>query len=213
MVQDRLSNIREYFQSLEQYEGKWVVCVNFKPKWCAYSSENGKINAIQDENVAYRFWYIATDTSVSLDNIIDLIEETINTNIDAFKKAELFQKKASELKVLFSSEEYTYNDLLALKFVFDYKNESKPTDIIESVKQDIKKKAKAKTKKDVIKQLNSDISNSTDIPESVVQATKNVNSQPKEEKLNVPVNEKINEFHETRNASDLSKSEIDDLRG
>jgi hypothetical protein len=202
MIQDRLNSIKEYFQSLEQYDGKWVICVNFKEKWVAYTPENGKIKAVGDEKVPNRFWYAANSTSVTLDDIIDLIEETIETNIDAIKKAELFKTKISELKVLFSRDEYNFNKLKTLKFVFDDAR-SIVNNEIEDKKIETKKKNKTKSKKDAIQQLNSDI-NDIPIAESINQSVEFVETSKHNE---------MNNLHETKNASELSNSEIDDLRG
>jgi hypothetical protein len=230
-MQDKLVKIKEYFQSLEQYEGKWVVCVNYKEKWGAYSSDDGKINAIPDEKVPCRFWYIANDKSITLDDILDLISETVETNIDALKKAELFKVYISKLKVLFSSEEYTYNDLSRLTFTFNdvidnthledkvATNTNVPTTNSKSVLSGRKSsKKKTTSKKDVIKQLNSNIDTtitSIDNTQSSGKLDESNYTLPEHEsnQLNVPVNENIDEFHEARKASDLSKSEIDDLRG
>lgn len=119
MLQNRLDKIKDYFQSIERYDGKWLVCVRYNPKWGAYDSEDKLVKAAADEKQPDIWWYYATNPNVDIEKIFDLIEETIQTNLDAIKKAELFKLKANELKQLFSNEKISFKQLQTLKFVFD----------------------------------------------------------------------------------------------
>ena len=125
MLQNRLDKIKDYFQSIERYDGKWLVCVRYNPKWGAYDSEDKLVKAAADEKQPDIWWYYATKPNVDIERIFDLIEETIQTNLDAIKKAELFKLKANELKQLFSNEKISFKQLQTLKFVFDDSEASK----------------------------------------------------------------------------------------
>ena len=114
-----INKIKEYFLSMEMYEGRWVIVVKYRPKWGAYSSEDGRIKVSADENQEDVWWYYATDDKVEVDDIINLITETVATNIEAIKKVELFKIKAGELKQIFSDETLSFKTLQTLKFVFD----------------------------------------------------------------------------------------------
>lgn len=197
MLQDRLNKIKDYFQSIEQFDGKWVICVKYKSKWGAYPSDNGRINAVPDETTPDVWWYYGKDANVDIDSIFDLIDETIQTNLDAVRKVELFKLKANELKQLFSDETISFKKLQTLKFVFD------ETVAKENIKPKKNNRKKPMSKKDILK-----------IDDSVVEETEAIVEEKVSE--NVPYVEAPvpTQPQETVvNATDLTQEEIDDLRG
>lgn len=203
MLQDRLNKIKDYFQSIEQFEGKWVICVKYKPKWGAYPSEGGKINAVPDENTPDVWWYYGKDDKVDIDSIFDLIDETIQTNLDAIRKVELFKLKAEELKRIFSDDSISFKKLQTLRFVFDEKiamNDSKPKK---------GKRSKPMSKKDILK---IDDSVADEVTEPVKE---NSDGQISESACGDAKKDSYDtENTETAvNATELSQEEIDDLRG
>ena len=119
MLQERLNKIKDYFQSMEIMEGKWVLCVRYKPNWGAFPSEDNRIQAIPDESTPNVYWYYSEDKNCDIEEILNLIDETIQTNLEAIKKVELFKLKGEELKRLFSDENVTFAQLQTLKFVMD----------------------------------------------------------------------------------------------
>lgn len=203
MLQDRLNKIKDYFQSIEQFEGKWVICVKYKPKWGAYPSEGGKINAVPDENTPDVWWYYGKDDKVDIDSIFDLIDETIQTNLDAIRKVELFKLKAEELKRIFSDDSISFKKLQTLRFVFDEKiamNDSKPKK---------GKRSKPMSKKDILK-IDDSVADEVTEPvkeNSDGQISESACGDAKEDSYDT-------ENTETAvNATELSQEEIDDLRG
>ena len=207
MLQDRLNKIKDYFQSIEQFEGKWVICVKYKPKWGAYPSEGGKINAVPDENTPDVWWYYGKDDKVDIDSIFDLIDETIQTNLDAIRKVELFKLKAEELKRIFSDDSISFKKLQTLRFVFDEKI------AMSDSKTKKGKRSKPMSKKDILK-----------IDDSVAdEVTEPIEAESRKETATFPVKEDDNcsvkcgggmeEEVTAVNANELSQEEIDDLRG
>jgi hypothetical protein len=189
-MNDSINKIKDYFVSMEMYEGRWVISVKYQPKWGAYSSEDGRISVVEDDNHADVWWYCAKDDDVTVDDIIELICETVQTNLEAIKKVELFKLKASELKQLFSDEKISLSKLQTLKFVFEDGPVDKPItkkDLITHVDETIKEH-------DVFKPT-------TDTAEKVKRARK---SEKKQRTTSQIV---------TATPKDLTQEEINDLRG
>ena len=204
MLQERLGKIKEYFVGMEMYNGLWVVRVKYRPKWGAYPPEDGRIKVVSDESESDLWWYCANDEDVDIDSILDLIEETIQTNMEAIKKVELFKLKAGELKQIFSDESISLKKLQTLRFVFDENidKEAKPVEKAEP-------KKKVASKKELITQVDDEIkehdvfTSKPAVVEEVV--TKKRVSKPK------PVTSKS--LVETTTPEGMTQAEIDDLRG
>ena len=207
MLQDRLNKIKDYFQSIEQFEGKWVICVRYNPKWGAYPSENGKINAVPDENTPDVWWYYGKDDKVDIDSIFDLIDETIQTNLDAIRKVELFKLKAEELKRMFSDDSISFKKLQSLEFIFNEK--------VTTVSNKPKKGKRLMSKKDILK-IDDSVADEVTEPVEAEHAEKETNATlPKVDNCDVKGDKAIEEQHSVTvvNATELSQEEIDDLRG
>lgn len=147
---ESINRIKDYFVSMAMYEGKWVMAVRYPPKWVAYSSDDNSIIASKDDQNNDVWWYYAKDENIDVDNIINLVTETVQTNFEAIKKVELFKLKAGELKKLFSDETIGLKQLESLRFIFDKQTET--TDASEPVSKDKPKKT-VQTKKDVMMQV------------------------------------------------------------
>lgn len=204
-LQERLNSIKEYFVSMEMVEGKWAVCAQYRDNWCAYPPDDGSVELIEDENEKNHWWYVAKDESVVIDKLISLIEETVQTNIDAIRKVELFKEKATELKKIFSDEKLTLAQLQTLRFVFDgaqaiEKKEvtvQTPKKTVSSKKEILSKAESQIEKQDVFK---------VSVPE-VVQEEK-----PRRGQKSKPA-KPVEKPEVTVSAVDMTKEEIDDLRG
>ena len=210
MLQDRLNKIKDYFQSIEQFDGKWVICVKYKPKWGAYPSENGKINAVPDENTPDLWWYYGKDNKVDIDSIFDLIDETIQTNLDAIRKVELFKLKAEELKKIFSDDSISFKKLQTLKFIFDEKS------AVSNDKPKKSKRSKPMSKKDILKIDDSVVDEATEAEPVKDEPQTQVTEAVDDGIRCVDTTSNENEVERTEtvvNATELSQEEIDDLRG
>ena len=202
---ESINKIKQYFVSMEMYDGKWVICVKFKPKWGAYSSDDGRIKVSPDENEADLWWYYASDESVDIDEIINLIDETALTNMEAIKKVELFKLKASELKKIFSDEKLSFKKLQTLKFVFD--DSPKDELPIEVVKPSTNNKAHTKT--DITKEIGNAI-NEHDV---FSQESKPEAGGEQEIKKTRKTKQKQIENVDTQTSINMTDDEINELRG
>ena len=202
-MNEAIDKIKDYFVSMERLNGCWVICVQYRPKWMAYSSEDGRVKVAQEDEAPDMWWYCANDKTVTVDEIITLIDETVQTNLEAIKKVELFKCKAGELKQLFSDEKITYQKLQTLKFVFD---DSQVTKATSQTKTEEKKKMPSK--KDVMAQVGAEIQEH------------NVFTTPTETQPTTPVKPTRRKRSiaepkdaETLTPSEMTQEEIDDLRG
>lgn len=130
-LQDRIKKNEGYFKSIEIHNGYLTMIVNFKPKWGVFPSPDEKIkvgnspSGIKDEWVYYGKY-----DEVTVDEIFDLVEQTIDVNLEAALKIELMKEKIEELKKLFA--ETPYSKLQTLSFNIEditndirYKNKSR----------------------------------------------------------------------------------------
>lgn len=102
MLQDRIKKIKEYFKGIEMLNGLFIVKVQYGERWGAYNSEDQRIRAAKSEEVADEWFYYADSEEVDIEEIFNLIEETIEMNLSVGAKIELLSKKIEELKLLFS---------------------------------------------------------------------------------------------------------------
>lgn len=116
MIQDKIDKIKDYFRSMEVAQGVSFVKVEFDEKWSVYPSEDGKIKVTKVKNNPKMWYYFGNINEVSFDEIFDLIDNTIITNLNANKKLELLNMKFNELKEIFANE--SLETLKTLKFVF-----------------------------------------------------------------------------------------------
>ena len=130
-LQDRIKKNEGYFKSIEIHNGYLTMIVNFKPKWGVFPSPDEKIkvgnspSGIKDEWVYYGKY-----DEITVDEIFDLVEQTIDVNLEAALKIELMKEKIEELKKLFA--ETPYSKLQTLSFNIEditndirYKNKSR----------------------------------------------------------------------------------------
>lgn len=116
MLEEKLDKLKDTWCSIERADGKFIVSAQFPENYSVYDSEDKRIKVVDDRKNSKRFWYIANDPSVSLIEVIDFIEATVNANIEAIKRAMLYETKMKELQELFNNEEMSYDDLEALSF-------------------------------------------------------------------------------------------------
>lgn len=206
MVKDSINKIKEYFISMEMYQGRWVICVRFRPKWGAYSSDDGRIKVGPDEKQPDVWWYCANNDDVEVDEIIDLIDETVQTNMEAIKKVELFKQKANELKQLFSDENTSFKKLQTLKFVFDTAQET-AEDKAKMAKAETKRKTA--TKKDLMTQVG-EVIQEHDVFTSPSTTILEQDEPPKKRKSGKTA---PNDNVVTLKPGNMSKDDIDSLRG
>lgn len=140
MLQDRINKITEYFRGMEIANNVLIVRVEYKSKWGVFPSEDENIKVCKSEEIPNEYFYYGDYSYVSIDEIFDLIEETIEMNISAEMKVNLLTEKIEELKVMFTNE--PLEKLRTLCFVF---NEDK----IQPKKKNNRKPKKAKKEEEI----------------------------------------------------------------
>lgn len=133
-IQDRIRKNSEYFRSIEMASTYPILRVKYPEKWGVYPSNDGRIKVTRSEDTPNEWYYYTTDESVTLDNMFDMLEQTVDMNLSAISKIQLLKEKVEELKELFSSE--TLERLQTLYFGFETK----------------KKKSSRKPKKEFLKE-------------------------------------------------------------
>lgn len=103
-LQDRLKNNASYFRGMEVVNNLLIVKVQYQPKWGVFPSEDETIKVAKSEEVPNEWFYYADYATVTIDDIFDLIESTVEMNLSAVAKIELLNAKFEELKLLFAAE-------------------------------------------------------------------------------------------------------------
>lgn len=114
---ERIKKISEYFKGIEMMEGLLIIKVQYKNRWGAYPSKDKKINVAKSEEVADEWFYYGDSEKVDISDVFDLIDETIEMNLNVGAKIELLNVKVEELKKLFSDTPLA--KLQTLRFVMD----------------------------------------------------------------------------------------------
>ena len=104
MLQDRINKIKEYFRGMEITNNTYIIKVAYKDKWGVFPSEDNNIKVCKSEDAINEFFYYANYTTVNIEDIFNLIEETIEMNISAEMKINLLTSKIDELKEIFTNE-------------------------------------------------------------------------------------------------------------
>jgi hypothetical protein len=146
-LNERIEKIAEYFKGMKIIGDTIIVEVKFGHKWGTYpsdESETPRINVAQSEEEADVWFYYAKFNEVGLDEIFDLIENTIQMNKDALAKIELLKEKIGELKTLFEKE--NIETLQGLEFSLPKKRSSKRKN--NKVKKDNKENTEVSNEKE-----------------------------------------------------------------
>jgi hypothetical protein len=120
-LQERIKKNEVYFRGMEIVNNTAIIKVLYGEKWGAYPSPDEKIKVAKSEEVPNEWFYYSDYTYTVIDEIFDLIEETIDMNLSAIERLGLFNQKMEELKELFANE--SLSKLKTLTFHFE---EEKP---------------------------------------------------------------------------------------
>lgn len=142
-IKDRITNIADYFCGMEIKNGYYLLQIKYGRRWGAYNSKDDRIKAAHSEEEEDVWFYYGDVDEVELDEIFDLIDETIQMNKSALAKVQLLKEKIEELKSLF--EELPLTTLNTLEFKFSAPKKTKPR---KSTKK--KKEAVTEAKNDQI---------------------------------------------------------------
>ena len=103
-LQERIKKNEVYFRGMEIVNNTAIIKVLYGEKWGAYPSPDEKIKVAKSEEVPNEWFYYSDYTYTVIDEIFDLIEETVDMNLSAIERLGLFNQKMEELKELFANE-------------------------------------------------------------------------------------------------------------
>lgn len=133
-------NIVEYAAynlSMRIQDGYYIFTLHYPQKWKGIAPEDGgAIHVVNDDSDPTVFYYM-TEVSNGVDEIFELVDETISYNRELELKASLIKEKVKELEELFISE--SYDRLLNLRFVIDDPEQEVMDALHEEVEQEFVK--------------------------------------------------------------------------
>lgn len=148
MLEEKIEKLKNVWSVIRRSDdGRYVVGVTFPDGYGVYDSADSRIHVLDDtKGESGLYWYVAQDLSVTLSEVIEFIGNTVDANIEAIKKAQLYELKVKELRDFFADTDMSYSELEALTFKFkeETKTKEQPAHIPTI---DIKPKKTSKTNK------------------------------------------------------------------
>ena len=124
-IQKRIEKIKDYFYDMKMSMEDNIVYVQtkFPPNWTISEllEENFKVRGVDSKKGTQIFF---TELDNGFERVFDAIDYTVNLNLSALERLELFKQKVEELKTLFDSEDI--DKLKRLEFTFKKVNNKKP---------------------------------------------------------------------------------------
>ena len=130
--QERVKRIEAFRPDIMFRDGAFILKVRFSENWRVIQPDDDRIAMSEDNSVKGLWWYVAQIEDV--DMLFDLIDETVEANMEMERKAALYKEKVAELKELFLSDA-TYEKLCTLQFTFPTKR--KPRKVSENPAQTV----------------------------------------------------------------------------
>lgn len=125
-LQNQLEEYIEYFNSIEVVGDVIVTKITYPTKWIVYGSQDGSIKAVKSDTEADVWFYYGKKDIVRVDDIFNLIGDTIKENKAAEAKIKLLNDKFAQLKEIFAKE--SLEKLQTLDFIFSKKKGKKQVD-------------------------------------------------------------------------------------
>lgn len=148
MLEEKIEKLRNVWSVIRRSDdGRYLIGVTFPDGYGVYNSADDRIHVLDDTKGESRlYWYVAQDLSVTVNDVIEFIDNTVDANIEAIKKAKLYELKVKELRNFFADTDMSYSELEALTFKFkeEAKTKEQPAQIPTI---DIKPKKASKTSK------------------------------------------------------------------
>jgi hypothetical protein len=147
-LQERLVALAPYNAGFNIYDNQFVVNVTYADGWVVVDPDKDSDVILTKDLSNQNLYYYIAPMSVPFDDIFELVDLTINYNIELQEKVVFFKEKVGELKELFTNE-----DLETLKTLeFKLKKKKSP----QSKKRE-RKESKIKETASVTTEDNSDI--------------------------------------------------------
>lgn len=138
--ENRLKKLNAYDVSFEIKQGYYHIALKYDDGWSVLDSDNENIY-IQEKNGFHH--YIASVDNVKMEDLFNIIDTTIEYNLDLQKKLILFKEKTEELQEIFSNEDY--ETLKTIEFKITKKEAKKKT--VKKPKKKTQEKPKRNTTK------------------------------------------------------------------
>lgn len=168
-MKKRIEKIQEYFVGIEITNNTTIIRITYPSKWGVFPNKTNTIQVAKSDEQENLWFYYADYEIVAVDEIFDLIDDTIKMNLDAQKKIELLHEKFEELKNLFASN--SLETLETLYFAF-----SEPT--VKTTTETKKKRTSKPRKKTASKRVKKESSEIVQVEENkAVEEPQNENSE------------------------------------
>lgn len=127
MLEEKIEKLKNVWSVIRRSDdGRYVVGVTFPDGYGVYDSADSRIHVLDDtKGESGLYWYVAQDLSVTLSEVIEFIGNTVDANIEAIKKAQLYELKVKELRDFFADTDMSYSELEALTFKFKEETKTK----------------------------------------------------------------------------------------
>ena len=123
-LQERLVALAPYNAGFNIYDNQFVINITYVDNWVVVEPDkDSNIMLTKDLGNENLYYYIAP-MSVSFDTIFDLVDMTINYNVELQEKVVFFKEKVNELKTLFANEDL--ESLKTLEFKLKKKKQPQP---------------------------------------------------------------------------------------
>lgn len=114
-LQKKFNQLKPYVIGIRFLDEMEVVDTILSDGWSVSPSKYIKVGKSDDDKSQNYHMFYSEDPKITLDDIMDFIEETIKINIEREKKFELLKVKVEELKVFFKNN--PLNKLQNMKFI------------------------------------------------------------------------------------------------
>jgi hypothetical protein len=127
MLEEKIEKLKNVWSVIRRSDdGRYVVGVTFPDGYGVYDSADSRIHVLDDtKGESGLYWYVAQNLSVTLSEVIEFIGNTVDANIEAIKKAQLYELKVKELRDFFADTDMSYSELEALTFKFKEETKTK----------------------------------------------------------------------------------------
>lgn len=174
-VEDYISKIGEYFEGIERYNDALIVRVKLPERWGVYPSSDERIKVAPSEEVPNEYYYYGSSNDVNLEDIFQLIIETIQMNKDVLLKIELLKEKVQELKELFDTK--PLEELKTLKFVTEQPKKTKAKRKYTKKKKEAETEEKQQIEETIVPSSNKNEITVEPQDETIVYTSKNDNME------------------------------------
>jgi hypothetical protein len=130
-MNEKIKRIENYFVGMNVASGYIYITVRFPEGWKVSPKIEEKYNVKAVKTEDETGYYFFSEMSNGFDNVFASIEESIDTNLMAVIKQEMFVRKLKELQAIF--EEESIDVLKTLEFKYKKKRSKKTQDDEENI--------------------------------------------------------------------------------